>query len=88
MDYHDQLTLIADILKNQQQLGYGTTDEFSQIQRLTQVLKEQGHVDETMQQTLASIADYCTNGNCDENAPQLHQWIASIDEITVPYPHE
>jgi hypothetical protein len=88
MDYQDQLTLIADILKNQQQLGYGTTDEFSQIQRLTEVLKEQGHVDETMQQTLASIADYCANGNCAENTTQINQWIASIDEITVPYPHE
>lgn len=88
MDYQDQLTLLADILKNQQQSGFGTTDEFSQIHRLAKALQGQENLNDNMQQTLANITDYCANGNCTENAPQINQWIQSIDEITVPYPHE
>ncbi|MFN7250569.1 MAG: YtzH-like family protein [Anaerobacillus sp.] len=88
MDYQDKLTLMADILKNQQQLGYGTTDEYSQIHRLAESLKEQGHFDENMQQTLASISAYCASGNCAEKAPQINQWLSSINEMTLPYSHE
>ncbi|QOY33819.1 YtzH-like family protein [Anaerobacillus isosaccharinicus] len=88
MDYQDQLTLLADILKNQQQSGFGTTDEFSQIHRLAKDLQGQENLNENMQQTLANITDYCANGNCAENGQQINQWIQSINEITVPFPHE
>lgn len=82
LDYQDQLTLLSDILKNQQQLGYGTTDEFNQIHRLAEALQGQDQLDQNMQQTLASIVDYCANGNCTENATNMTHWIQSIDNVT------
>jgi hypothetical protein len=87
MNYQDQLTLLSDILRNQQQSGFGTADEYSQIQRLVEDLQKQGQLDENMQQTLATIADYCINKSCAQDTPH-NQWIQSVDEITMPYPHE
>ncbi len=88
MNYQDQLTLLSDILKNQHAQNHGTEDEFNQIHRLAEALQAQGQLDENMQQTLASIANYCASRNCPENSDQIGQWIQSIDEITIPYPHE
>ncbi|RXI98625.1 hypothetical protein DS745_20125 [Anaerobacillus alkaliphilus] len=81
MNYQDQLTLLSDILKNQQQAGFGTEDEFSQMSRLALALQNQEQLDQTMKQTMASISSYCTNGNCNENTSQLDQWIESIENF-------
>ncbi|MCT8137290.1 hypothetical protein H1D32_05745 [Anaerobacillus sp. CMMVII] len=88
MNYQNQLTLLYDILKNQQQMGYGTTDEYSQLHRLAEALQGQEQLDTSMQQTLANISEYCTNGNCAEYGPDINQWLQSIEDLTVPYPHE
>ncbi|OIJ09266.1 hypothetical protein BKP35_17170 [Anaerobacillus arseniciselenatis] len=88
MNYQDQLTLLSDILKNQHAQNHGTEDEFNQIHRLAESLQAKGELDDQMRQTLASIADYCANRNCTENSGQISQWIQSIEEISVPYPHE
>ncbi|OIJ18201.1 hypothetical protein BKP45_11490 [Anaerobacillus alkalidiazotrophicus] len=87
MNYQDQLTLLTDILKNQQAQQYGTEDEFNQIQRLAQSLQGQEQLNETMQQTLTNITNYCSTRDCN-NSQQIDQWIQSINESTIPYPHE
>lgn len=82
MNYQNQLTLLSDILKNQQKEQYGTEDEYNQIYRLAEALQNQGSLDENMQQTLMSISNYCSDRNCLENSAQIEQWIQSIDQIT------
>lgn len=82
MNYQNQLTLIADILKNQYAEQAGTHDEFEQIQRLTQSLQQNNHLDSNTHELLSNIEQYCTNGNCIENAENLQNWISTIDLLT------
>lgn len=82
MDYQDQLTLLSDILKNQQAQQYGTADEFSQIYRLAQSLQEEGQLDDKMQQTITQISNFCSTRDCLESSSEINQWIQSIDELT------
>lgn len=88
MNYQDQLTLLSDILKNQQAENYGTEDEFNQLKRLAEALQNHTKLNEQMQQTLEEITNYCSDKNCNKNHSQIDQWIEAIDEITIPYPHE
>lgn len=82
MNYQDQLTLLSDILKNQQQTGFGTVDEFSQISRLTEQLQNNNQLDSNMRQTIASIASYCETGSCLGDSSEINQWIQFIEDIT------
>lgn len=88
MNYQDQLTLLSDILKNQQAHKFGTEDEFSQIQRLAEALQTNGQLDVNMQQMLSTITNYCQHKDCTGKAAPFDQWLQSIDEITLPYSHE
>ncbi len=82
MNYQDQLTLLSDILKNQQHAGFGTVDEFSQMSRLTEQLQNNDQLDPNTKQTLANIASYCEGGNCLGGTEELNQWIQTIEDIT------
>jgi hypothetical protein len=88
MNYQDQLTLLSDILKNQQAHKFGTEDEFSQIHRLAETLQSNGQLDENMQQMLCNITDYCRHKDDTRNEPPFDHWLQSIEELTLPYPHE
>ncbi|MCD8500756.1 MAG: YtzH-like family protein [Bacillaceae bacterium] len=81
MNHLNQLTLIADILKNQQAEKTGTQDEFEQIQRLAQSLQQNSNVDSNIQHLLSNIEQYCTSGHCLENTDSLQSWITSIDSV-------
>lgn len=82
MNYQNQLTLLSDILKNQQEMGFGTPDEFSQMYRLTQSLQEQNNFHPSIQETLTNIANYCENGKCD-NTIELNEWVQFIDQLSL-----
>lgn len=88
MNYQDQLTLLSDILKNQQAQNFGTEDEFSQIQRLVKSLQINGQLDENMQQMLSHITYYSQHKDDTGNEAPFDQWLQSIEEFTLPYPHE
>lgn len=88
MNYQDQLTLLSDILKNQQAHNFGTDDEFSQIQRLTESLQTNELLDENMQQMLSTITNYCLHKDCSKNGAPFDEWLQSIEEITPPYSYE
>lgn len=88
MNYQDQLTLLSDILKNQQAHKFGTEDEFSQISRLAEALQTNGEVDENMQQILNNITNYCQHKDCTGSEVHFDQWLQSIEGITLPYGHE
>jgi len=88
MNYQNQLTLLSDILKNQQAQKHGTEDEFSQIHRLTEILQTNGQIDENMQEMLSNIANYCLNKGDTGNSAHIEHWTQSIDELTMPFPHE
>ena len=82
MNYEAQLTLISDILKNQQAQSFGTEDEFDQISRLTEALRQNDQVSDEAQQVLANIADYCQSKDCLQYTNDIYQWIETIDTIT------
>ena len=88
MNYQNQLTLISDILKNQQAEQSGTQDEFAQIQRLAQSLQQDTNIDSNTLQVLSNIQNYCTSGNCSDNAANITNWIESIDSLIVSNPVE
>ncbi len=84
MNYQAQLTLLADILKNQRYEGYGTQDEMKQLQRLAKSLHEQNLLDSNMQQIFDNINAYCVNGNCPDLAVQIDHWLQAISDFSVP----
>ena len=88
MNVQDQLTLVTDILKNQQAQRYGTEDEYEQLHRLAEKLKADGQLNDQVQQTLMDISEYCSTRNCAEKSTPIDSWISAIDEFTLPYPHE
>ncbi|MBU8905252.1 YtzH-like family protein [Desertibacillus haloalkaliphilus] len=82
MNYHHQLGLLSDILKNQASEQYMTTDEYNQVQRLTSSLLNNANIDPNVQQTLAGIQQATqTQGGTSYFAQQdVEQWINTINQ--------
>ncbi|MGO4890074.1 YtzH-like family protein [Anaerobacillus sp. MEB173] len=81
MDYQHQLSLLIDILKNQKYEHYGTSDEYNQIQRLTESLINNESIDPNLKQTLMSIEQYSNQGtSMVQDDVVFDNWITMIEE--------
>lgn len=58
MNYHHQLQLLVDILKNQQSEQYGTHDEYAQIQELVHSLVQNPSVAENTKSALRNLENF------------------------------
>lgn len=81
MDYHHQLSLLSDILKNQKDEHFGTNDEYYQMNRLASQLINNENIDPLLKQTLISIEKYSSQQNTQiEDNGVFDNWLTIIDQ--------
>ncbi|MDG5787731.1 YtzH-like family protein [Evansella sp. AB-P1] len=86
MNYHHQLQLLADILRNQQDENYGTHVEYEQIERLTSSLLQNDSVPDNIKSTLMGIEQFAYQHDKDGqhgqfNASELQQFVQQIEQF-------
>ncbi|RNA70397.1 YtzH-like family protein [Alteribacter keqinensis] len=84
MNYHHQLQLLIDILKNQDNEHYGSRDEYAQIERLAKSLLKNKEIQEEIRDLLMNIEQYSsrhqTTGQLEAlNSEEIQQWIQGIE---------
>ncbi|WP_035186554.1 YtzH-like family protein [Alteribacter aurantiacus] len=84
MNYHHQLQLLVDILKNQDTEHFGSRDEYAQIERLAKSLLKNKEVQHEVRDMLATIekysTDHQTSGQLESlNGEEIQQWIQGIE---------
>lgn len=67
IQFHDQLTLLTDILQSQQLECCGTLSECEQLERITQTMLAQPHVNSEIEKTLLEVYAYSQGGQRHEN---------------------
>ncbi|WP_062354889.1 YtzH-like family protein [Bacillus kwashiorkori] len=90
IDHTHQLTLLKDILQNQQTDCCGAVSEYQQIERLVKSLMVNENIDQNVKAVLQEIYNYGQGGqytnNIDnhivENQNNLSQWVNSIGDYS------
>ncbi|MBS2970066.1 YtzH-like family protein [Metabacillus sp. KIGAM252] len=90
LDYHHQVTLLKDILTEQQADCCGTVAECEQIERLIKSLMVNAQIDQNVKNVLQNIYEYSQSGKSASELNQhitsqqqnLTQWIQDIDSFS------
>lgn len=90
IQYTDQLSLLKDILQNQQEDCCGSVSEYEQIERLVKALMVNGQIDREAIAILNEIYSYGQNGKNTQDSEQhiqthqneLSSWVSQIDQFT------
>ncbi|MGD6816918.1 YtzH-like family protein [Metabacillus sp. 84] len=77
LDYHNQVTLLKDILTEQQADCCGTVAECEQIERLIKSLMVNSNVTKDVKNVLQNIYEYSQRG---KSAPEINEHITSQQE--------
>ncbi|UOE93500.1 YtzH-like family protein [Alkalihalobacillus sp. LMS39] len=75
-----KLSLLVDILKNQVEQEYMTTDEYDQISRLTSSLLHEGNLDPTLKQTFLKIQEQHYGNTHQFNQNDVEHWVETIQQ--------
>ncbi|MBU9713737.1 YtzH-like family protein [Evansella tamaricis] len=83
MNYHHQLELLIDILKNQEDENYGTHDEYEQISSLISSLLQDPNVPHQIKSTIMGIEQYAYQHDKDGqrgnvSSSEIEQWVQQI----------
>ncbi|ADU31538.1 YtzH-like family protein [Evansella cellulosilytica] len=92
MNYHHQLQLLTDILKNQQDENYGTHDEYEQVEHLISNLLENNDVPDSIKSALMNVEQFAYAHNKDGNQgnfspDELQKWITDIQQAEMDNKH-
>ncbi|WP_071393800.1 YtzH-like family protein [Bacillus tuaregi] len=90
LEYHDQVTLLKDILSNHQTDCCGSVAECQQLERLIKSLMVNGHIDHNSMQVLNEVYSYSQSGinasnldaHIESHQEQLSQWVDDIDQFS------
>lgn len=80
MDYHHQLGLLSDILKNQKSEHFGTNDEYEQMKRLSYQLLQNENIDPTLKQALVNIEEYSNQKQSTNDESIFENWLTIIEQ--------
>ncbi|WP_096436213.1 YtzH-like family protein [Alteribacter populi] len=92
MNYHHQLQLLVDILKNQDTEHFGSKDEYAQLERLARSLLKNTEVQEEVKTLLTTIEQYSHEHQADGtfnalNSEEIQQWVQGIERSEHNYLH-
>lgn len=90
IQYHDQVSLLKDILSDHQSDCCGTVAECEQLERVIKSLIGNSNTDQHVKGILEDIYTYSQNGknstsldqHIESHQEQLSQWIQDIDSYT------
>jgi hypothetical protein len=85
---NDQITVLADILRNHSYDQCGTPAECAQIQRLSHALLQNQNLDQNLKAALQHIQHYGQTGAAHQqinehigaNQSSIQQWVAAINQ--------
>ncbi len=90
LSHEHQISLIKDILNNQQTDCCGSVAEYEQVERLVKSLLVNMNINDEVKNTLSEIYNYSQTGissnnleaHITSNQDNLTQWVEDIDSFT------
>lgn len=90
LDYHNQISVLMDILSNQQTDCCGTVAECEQLERLVKSLLANDHISSEAKNVLMDVYEYSQNGKYTQHLDEhisTHQqeiahWIEDIHQLS------
>ncbi|WP_456277950.1 YtzH-like family protein [Bacillus sp. AK128] len=90
LDFHHQISVLMDILSNQQLDCCGTVAECEQLERIVKSLLANEHVTTEAKNVLMDVYEYSQSGKYNQNLDEhilshqqdLSQWIEDIHQLS------
>jgi hypothetical protein len=90
LNYNDQMSILKDILTNQQSDCCGTVAECEQLERLIKSLMMNTAIDQNVKGILGDIYSYSQEGkytqhldnHINSHQNQLSQWLTEFDQLS------